>query len=92
MPRGLFQGLHADDCEIPRAAGLEYPRVRRILGNDFLQDLLARIPGEGPRQGQRLIERRSQREHVCAVVDPHALRRRLFRAHVEGRPHELPAA
>src|SRR5207237_1268027 len=64
-------------------------KSRRIVRGDAVQQILPVAAGISRLQGQKLEERHAERVDVGAQVYQPRFRRRLFRAHVAERAHQV---
>ena len=65
------------------------PRGFRLLESDLPQQLVAIFTRERRAERQELVQRRSERVNVRAVIDNDAFGERLFRAHVAERTDQV---
>ena len=88
----LLERLRADQRQLERHAGAQGARVGRVVAQDVLHDRAHVVAREGALEGQALVERDAQAEHVARGAHGPVLRGDLLRARVEVRADELAGA
>ena len=85
--RDLGEGLVNDPAELQREVGARLEDRLRLLADDLAQSVMNIFTGESSTTRDHLVEHRTEREQVCAVIN--FLPVHLLRCHVPRRPHHL---